>query len=117
MRRTMRKRMRDKLREVKTELRRRQHQPIPEQGQWLGSVVRGYFAYHAVPTNVQTLRQFRREVERHWLVALRQRSQRHRMTWERMRELSRRWLPVPRILHPWPVERFLVRTQGKSPVR
>ncbi|HLK99607.1 MAG TPA: hypothetical protein VK539_03445 [Myxococcaceae bacterium] len=103
-RRTMRQRMRDKLREVKTELQRRRHLPLPAQGQWLGSVVRGYFAYHA-------------QVTRHWLHALRRRSQRDRMTWERMRVLSERWLPVPRILHPWPIERFRVRTQGKSPVR
>ena len=60
---------------------------------------------------------FRTQVTRHWLHALRSRSQRDRMTWERMRELSARWLPMPRILHPWPIERFRVRTQGKSPVR
>jgi len=116
-RRTMRKRMRDKLREVKTELQRRRHLPLPAQGQWLGSVVRGYFAYHAVPSNVHALQAFRTQVTRHWLHALRRRSQRDRMTWERMRELSGRWLPMPRILHPWPLERFRVRTQGKSPVR
>jgi RNA-directed DNA polymerase len=109
--------MRDKLREVKTELQRRRHLPLPAQGQWLGSVVRGYFAYHAVPSNVHTLQAFRTQVTRHWLYALRRRSQRDGMTWERMRELSGRWLPMPRILHPWPIESFRVRTQGKSPVR
>ena len=116
-RQTMRKRMRERLRTVKTELMRRRHLPIPEQGKWLGSVVRGYFAYHAVPTNVHALQSFRTQVERHWLRALKRRSQRHRMDWERMRRLSARWLPAPRILHPWPGDRFDVRTRGKSPVR
>lgn len=116
-RQTMRKRMRERLKTVKTELMRRRHQPIKEQGKWIGSVVRGYFAYHAVPTNIRALQAFRTQVERHWLRALRRRSQRHSLDWERMRRLSARWLPSPRILHPWPSERFDVRTRGKSPVR
>jgi group II intron reverse transcriptase/maturase len=116
-RRTMRQRMRDTLREVKEELQRRRHRPLPEQGAWLGSVVRGFFAYHAVPTNWQSLQTFHTQVERHWLRALRRRGQRNRTTRERMRALSRRWLPRPRILHPWPTDRFVVRTRGKSPVR
>lgn len=116
-RRTVRTRMRDKLRQVKAELLRRRHLPIPVQGQWLGSVVRGYFVYHAVPTNVHALQAFRTQVERHWLRALRRRSQRDRMSWERLRKLSKRWLPSPRILHPWPIDRFNVRTLGRSPVR
>ena len=55
-RKTRRDRMRAKLTEIKEELRRRMHQPIPEQGQWLAQVVRGFFAYHAVPTNFPALR-------------------------------------------------------------
>jgi RNA-directed DNA polymerase len=116
-RQTMRKRMRERLKAVKAELKRRRHQPIKEQGQWIGSVVRGYFAYHAVPTNIRALQAFREQVEWHWLRALRRRSQRHSLDWKRMRRLSERWLPKPRILHPWPSERFGVRTRGKSPVR
>ena len=116
-RQTMRKRMRQRLKTVKTELQRRRHQPIPEEGRWLASVVRGYFAYHAVPTNIRALQSFRTQVERHWLRSLRRRSQRHCLDWARMRKLSARWLPTPRILHPWPGERFDVRTRGKSPVR
>lgn len=116
-RRTMSKRMRDKLHEVKAELRRRWHQPIPEQGEWLGKVVSGYFAYHAVPYNTKALRRFRDEVERHWRKTLRRRSQRDRTTWEDMRRFSKQWLPKPRILHPWPDKRFDVRTRGRSPVR
>jgi hypothetical protein len=47
--------MRAKLREVKEELRRRMHEPIPEQGKWLRQVVAGFFNYHAVPTNSDAL--------------------------------------------------------------
>jgi len=114
---TMRKRMWAKLREVKTELRRRRHQPMPEQGKWLSSVVRGYYSYYAVPTNSRALQAFDRRVKRHWLRALRRRSQRHRLTWKRMVKHFERWLPKPRIQHPWPDERFDVRTRGRSPVR
>ena len=116
-RRTMRTRMQTKLHAVKTELQRRRHQPIPMQGQWLGSVVRGYFAYHAVPTNIRAIDSFRKLVTRHWFHSLRRRSQRTRMNWARMDRLSERWLPRARVLHPWPVQRFEVRTRGRSPVR
>jgi RNA-directed DNA polymerase len=116
-RRTMAKRMRAKLHEVRLELLRRRHQPIPEQGAWLGAVVRGYFAYHAVPTNIDRLESFRTEVTRTWLRALRRRGQRDRTTWARMHDLANRWIPRPRVLHPWPQKRFDVRTRGRSPVR
>jgi RNA-directed DNA polymerase len=114
---TINKRMRARLREIKEELKWRRHQPIPEQGQWLGSVVRGYFAYHAVPGNAHALFAFRGEVTRHWRRALRHRSQRTRLDWERMDRLAARWLPPARIQHPWPDQRFDARTQGRSPVR
>jgi hypothetical protein len=109
--------MRATLCAVKAALVRRRHQPIPEQGRWLGQVVRGYFAYHAVPTNIRTLESFRLQVTHAWLRSLRRRSQRHRMTWKRTASHVDRWLPRPRIQHPWPELRFRVRTQGKSPVR
>lgn len=88
-------------------------------GSWADSlaVVRGYFAYHAVPTNVKALQAFRTQVERHWQRSLRRRGQRDRTNWARMRQLSRRWLPEPKIQHPWPTLRFDVRTRGRSPVR
>jgi RNA-directed DNA polymerase len=111
------KRMRAKLREVKTELMHRRHLPIPEQGRWLASVLRGHYNYYAVPDNGQALRAFREQAVRHWLRALRRRSQRTRMTWERTSRLAARWLPPARILHPWPDDRFAARTQGRSPVR
>lgn len=76
---TVSKRMRAKLKEVKDQLKRRRHEPVPEQGRWLGSVVRGHLAYYAVPGNVRAVRSFRKQATRHWLAALRSRSQRHRL--------------------------------------
>jgi RNA-directed DNA polymerase len=105
---TRRDRMRAKLREIKEELRRRMHQPIPKQGAWLKQVVRGYFAYHAVPTNGAALRAFYYYVERIWLRTLRRRSQKDRFSWERMHGLAADWIPQPRILHPYPDKRFAV---------
>ncbi len=111
------KRMRAKLREAKTELMRRRHLPIPEQGQWLASVVRGHLAYYAVPDNIDAVAAFRTQAIRHWHRALRRRSQRSRLDWKRMNRLVARWLPRVRIMHPWPDTRFDARTQGRSPVR
>ena len=116
-RKTIAKRMAAKLREVNALLMQRRHWPIPEQGQWLGSVVRGYIAYYAVPGNIHAVSAFRKQVTRHWGRALRRRSQRHRVTWERMGRIEARWLPPARITHPWPNVRFDARTQGRSPVR
>jgi RNA-directed DNA polymerase len=108
-RKSRRDRMRAKLRSLKVELRRRMHEPIPQQGQWLTQVVRGYFAYHAVPTNSRSLYAFREHVGRLWLRTLRCRSQRDNTPWLRMKRLIRDFLPAPRLLHPWPVARFNVK--------
>jgi len=117
MRHTLSKRLRVKLSAIKAELRRRLHAPVDETAAWLRTVVRGYFAYHAVPTNIHALESFRDHVARLWLRSLRRRSQRHRVTWRRMSTLVRHWLPRPRILHPWPDERFDATTQGRSRMR
>lgn len=117
VRHTIKKRMRQTLDRIKQELKGRMHDSVPEQGRWLRAVVRGYFAYHAVPTNHQALAEFRTEVVRWWLRTLRRRSQKYRLTWRRFNELVDRWLPRPRTLHPWPSLRFDARTQGRSPVR
>jgi RNA-directed DNA polymerase len=114
---TSKKRLRAKAREVKTEMRRRRQHPIPDQGRWLASVLRGHYQYYAVPDNGRALQAFRQELVNGWRRALRRRSQRTRLTWARMDRLARRWLPRPRILHPWPSDRFAVTTQGRSPVR
>src|SRR6476659_404384 len=107
-RKTRADRMRAKLREITQEMRRRMHQPIPAQGRWLERFVRGYFNYHAVPTNGQALEVFRHHVTNLWRRTLRRRSQKGRMTWARMMQLVDAWLPKPIILHPWPSDRFAV---------
>ena len=85
------------------------HASIPEQGRWLGLVVRGYFAYHAIPNNGRALSAFRYYVTKAWQRVLRRRSQRTKVTWETMTRLAGQWLPTPRILHPWPGIRFAVK--------
>jgi group II intron reverse transcriptase/maturase len=107
---TIKKRMRAKLKQVKAELRRRRHLPIPVQGRWLASVVRGHLAYYAVPGNVDAVSAFRDQVRRHWRETLLRRSQRSRMTWERFNRIGNRWLPPARIVHPQPHVRFDART-------
>ncbi len=102
-------RMRAKLKDIKKEMRRRMHQPIPEQGKWLRQVVSGFFAYHAVPTNSRALHTFRHLVTDLWRRSLQRRSQKDRMTWDRIRKLTDDFLPPARILHPWPHVRFAVR--------
>jgi RNA-directed DNA polymerase len=116
-RRTIKKRMAAKLKEVKASLMARRHWPIDVQGRWLGAVVRGHFAYYSVPDNIHQVSAFREAVVRLWRGALRRRSQKHRLTWQRMQRLTDRWLPRPRHTHPWPNERFAAKTQVKSPVR
>ena len=111
------KRMQAKLHKVRDELWRRMHLPIPEQGLWLGAVVQGHINYYAVPGNIEAAKSFRDQVTRHWYRALRRRSQRANLDWERMGRLADRWLPPARITHPWPDVRFDARTQGRSPVR
>ncbi|MGH2843645.1 MAG: group II intron reverse transcriptase/maturase [Solirubrobacteraceae bacterium] len=111
------KRSRVKLHALRGELLRRRDQPVPEQGRWLASVLRGHANYYGVPGNQRALYAFRSEAVRLWFMALRRRSQRTRLTWERMRRLRDRWLPFLQIKHPWPDARFDVGTRGRSPVR
>ena len=117
LRHTDSKRMRATLHALKQAMERRRHAPVDEQGRWLGSVVRGYFAYHAVPTNIRGIGRFRTQLIRTWAKSLRRRSQRHRLNWNRMTRLADRWLPAASIQHPWPTERFYAKTRGGSPVR
>jgi RNA-directed DNA polymerase len=108
-RKTRTDRMRVKLLEIKEQMRKRMHASIPVQGMWLKSVVTGFFAYHAVPTNQRALSAFRYHVVELWRKSLRRRSQKTKLTWERMTQLVNDWLPIPRILHPWPNQRFAVK--------
>ena len=110
LRQTMRKRLQAKLSEVKAELRRRWHDPIPAVGQWLRSVVGGHIRYYGVPMNNQALSVFRYRVGWLWQRALSRRSQTGRVSWERMRRLIDQWLPPARVCHPYPLRRIGVIT-------
>ena len=110
LRQTIRKRMRAKLREIKLELRHRMHHPTPEVGQWLRSVLTGHFRYYAVPRNQRKLSAFKYQVYCLWFRTLRRRSQRHRISGERMNRLAARWFPPVRVLHPYPEQRLRVMT-------
>jgi RNA-directed DNA polymerase len=103
---TAKKRLRAKLKEVAATLRKHRHAQLGRQGVWLGRVVRGYFAYHAVPGNMASLAAFREQAVRHWLRALRRRGQKGRMNWERFRPLMAIFVPRPKIEHPYPNVRF-----------
>lgn len=109
-RQTVRKRLQAKLSEVKAELMLRMHDPVPEVGQWLGAVVRGHSRYYGVPMNTFALHLFRFRVARLWHQALSRRSQNGRVSWERMKRLIERWLPTPRVCHPYPLLRLGVIT-------
>ncbi len=117
LRQTIRQRLQAKLQEVKAELRRRMHFPIPEQGAYLRSVVGGHIRYYGVPMNGPAISLFRREVGRLWRRVLWRRSQTHRLPWRRMQQHIARWLPPAHICHPYPLVRLGVVTQGKSRMR
>lgn len=106
---TDKKKMTAKLKQVKAEIMRRRHLPVPEQGRWLASVTTGHSRYYAVPGNYQAADAFRRQVIRYWRHALGRRSQNGRITWDRMNRLARRYLPRTKIMHPWPHVRFAAR--------
>jgi len=116
-RKTIAKRLRKKVQEVRDTLRRRMHWPISQQGAWLRSVLLGHDRYYAVPRHGSRLRMFRETIMRYWCRTLRRRSQRHRLTWQRMYTLAKQWLPEPHILHPYPAQRLCVTTRGRSQVR
>jgi len=103
---TAKKRMVAKLKIVKAELQRRKHDRTSQVGVWLRSVVTGYYQYHAVPGNIDQLRLFRKRVNRLWHAVLVRRSQRARKKWERFAPAFDRWIPPPRVLHPYPDTRF-----------
>ena len=108
-RKTRSDRMPTKLKGIKEGLRRQRHGSFVSQGQWLNRVYRGYCAYHVVPTNLKQLNTFRHHILVDWWRQLRRRSQKDRTRWETMSQLAERWLPTPRLLHPWPDSRFFVK--------
>jgi RNA-directed DNA polymerase len=116
---TAKKRIRATLTAIREKLYQRRHEPVPQVGAWLQRVLNGYFAYHAVPTNLWRLNGFRTEVCRAWRHALLRRSQRHRLNWSRFNRLTRKYIPSCRVLHPYPEKRFFAShpTLGKSRMR
>jgi len=108
LRKTMRKRWQNKLKEVSWELRTRMHRPVPEQGAYLRSVLLGYMRYYGVPMNGRSLDAFRHALHRVWWKVLRRRSQKHNLSWKRMERLIAAWFPSVRIYHPYPLERVRV---------
>src|SRR6266566_262981 len=105
-RKTIRKRIRAKLGRIKPELRKRMHDPLSQTGQWLKSIVQGYFNYYAVPGNTASLSLFRHRLLVLWWHSVRRRGQKRRICWTRMLDLATRWLPAPQVLHPYPDARF-----------
>ena len=110
LRKTSAKKLRNKLAELKKTMRERLHWSIPELGKWLKAVIVGHCRYYGVPWNGKSLTRFRSEIIRMWCRSLRRRSQKHRITWERMGRIAKRWLPSPFICHPYPLERIRVNT-------
>jgi RNA-directed DNA polymerase len=106
-RKTAKKRMVAKLRAIKAELRYRMHEPIASVGAWLQKVVVGYYQYHAVPGNLDRLRIFGQRLRRVWRLILSRRSQCGMLPWDRLTPIFARWIPIPRVLHPYPMERFI----------
>jgi group II intron reverse transcriptase/maturase len=107
---TMRKRLRAKLLDINSRLRQRWHDPVPEVGRWLGSIIRGHLNYYGVPLNFRALEAFHHQVQWLWKRALSRRSQKGHVTWQRMRRIARRWLPPVRIVHPYPEQRLCLPT-------
>ena len=117
-RKTIAKRLRAKLKEVREEIIKRMHVPVPEQGPWLRTVINGHFNYYGVPGNGRSLNAFRTQVVRSWLWALRHRSHKARsLTWGRFKRLVATWIPTAKRRHPYPNERLHVSTQGRSRMR
>lgn len=108
-RQTQRQRLEAKLQQVKQSLRERMHEPVPRVGEWLGRVLNGFYQYHAVPGNWASLYRFRERIGRYWRHALERRSQRGRLSADRVTRLCNRWLPRPRLVHPYPDVRFYAR--------
>lgn len=115
LRRTRRKRKWATVQAIKLELQRIRHDPIDEQGRRLAGMLNGHYAYFAVPTNIDAVRAVRHHVKIRWYLSLRRRSQRRRLSWRRMNVIAEKFLPQPRVLHPWPEQRFLVTHRRQEP--
>jgi group II intron reverse transcriptase/maturase len=113
-RQTMQKRLRRKVKEITEDLRNRMHEPIPVVGKWLSGVLKGHYQYYGVPWNTYAMSAFRSAVVRLWHRTLNRRGQKRSCTWKRMARLAKRWLPYPRVVHPYPSQRFRVRLKARA---
>ncbi|RWA50560.1 hypothetical protein AU476_27610 [Cupriavidus sp. UYMSc13B] len=93
------------------------HKTIAEQGKYLRAVVGGHVRYFGVPRNGSRLGRFHMCVGRLWYRTLRRRSQKSRLKWEQMTRLIAHWLPPAQVCHPYPNQRLIVTTQGRSRMR
>src|SRR5438552_10050177 len=107
-RQTARKRLEAKLQNIKQTLRSRMHEPVPKVGEWLERVLNGHYQYFGVPGNWASLGLFRERIARYWGRVLGRRSQTGKVSAIRLGRLFRRWLPRPKVGHPYPERRFAV---------
>jgi len=106
LRKTIAKKMRLKLLEIKQALRKRINIDVYSQGKWLNKILIGHYNYYAVPDNSVALDRFKTAISRLWLKLLKRRSQKSTMNWKKLTKLIRYFLPSPKILHPYPNQRF-----------
>jgi RNA-directed DNA polymerase len=117
-RKTISKRLKNKVKEIRQKLKRGRHRPVKLQGKWLRQVVQGHLNYYAVPNNYHALSRFCWEVGKAWYQALCRRSQKaRRLSWKKMKKLLNSWMPKPRIIHPWPDQRFRRSRTSRPKVR
>jgi RNA-directed DNA polymerase len=109
LRQTARKKVKAKLSQLYQKMKEQRHDPIPKMGSWLRPVLRGHYQYYGVPMNSAATTNFCHELTRLWLGVLRRRSQKHKLTWKRMNRFVARWLPGPKIYHPYPWDRLRIR--------
>jgi group II intron reverse transcriptase/maturase len=105
-RQTARKRLEAKLQTIKQKLHSRMHEPVPKVGEWLERVLNGHYQYFGVPGNWASLGLFRERIARYWGRVLGRRSQTGKVSAIRLGRLFRRWLPRPKVVHPYPERRF-----------
>src|ERR1039458_5078698 len=64
------------------------------------------FRYPVFCTLIPRSASDRNGLGRRWRLVLLVRSQKSRASWDRLNPILDRWIPVPRVLHPYPPQRF-----------
>ena len=101
-RKTQRQRAIRKLKELRQAMKRRRHEKMRVQRDWLAAVLRGHYGYYGITGNSRWLWRFHDQVKAAWLQALRRRSQRPHLPWRRFHALLAVFpLPPPRIMQDW----------------